>query len=211
MTCPNCNAHLRDDASICLSCGEMVRRRIASSDRLQAAPAGVPAWIAFDAPPATEGTLFPASRVQRIVAALVDSTVLALVAAGLTLVLGEPAEVSGDIAASARPEFTLNWVPFVLLVVVSAMYHIVFPATKWRATPGKKLLGLQIVNLEHEQVTMWQSAARWFCFQVCWLIVFPLAALVALYGCIAVPVAFLILMGNGRSPWDWMAGTKVVD
>ena len=24
-------------------------------------------------------------------------------------------------------------------------------------------------------------------------------------------IAFLILMGNGRSPWDAMAGTKVVD
>ena len=35
--------------------------------------------------------------------------------------------------------------------------------------------------------------------------------MVALIGCVAVPVAFLILMGNGRSPWDAMAGTKVVD
>jgi hypothetical protein len=34
--------------------------------------------------------------------------------------------------------------------------------------------------------------------------------MVALFGIVAVPIAILVLCGDGRSPWDRMAGTMVV-
>ena len=42
MDCSGCGSAMRDDARVCLSCGEVVRRKIAPADRLQAVPAGVP-------------------------------------------------------------------------------------------------------------------------------------------------------------------------
>ena len=108
----------------------------------------------------------------------------------------------------------LRWIILAVagaFVALGAIYHIAFPASAWQATPGKKFIGLRVTTLEHERLTLVQAMGRWAALQVCFCIVFPLAAMVAVLGCIAVPLAFLILMGDGRSPWDAMVGTQVVD
>lgn len=202
---------MRDDQRICLSCGELVKQRVAASERLQVAPAGVPSWIAFEGAQGRGSAVFPAGRIQRILAALIDAVIVGVIAYALSLVIGEAVTAEGSLAANEQPEITVHWARLIPVAAMGALYYIVFPATRWQGTPGKRLLGLRIVTVEHLPISIFQSFARYFCMQVCWLIVFPLAAMVALFGLIAVPVAFLILMGGGRSPWDWMAGTMVVD
>lgn len=206
MTCESCGSNLRGDARICLACGEPVRTRVAPADRLQAAPAGVPHWIAFDAPATTTPLAYPASRVQRIFAGAVDAMILAIPVALLLLATGGSAARVDDGGG-----VTFDWLWSGILLGLSAGYFIGFPASAWQATPGKRLLGLRIVTLEHEQLTLLQSVARWFAQQVVFAVVVPLAMMVALFGVIAVPIAILILCGDGRSPWDRMAGTMVVD
>lgn len=206
MECSACGSSMRNEARVCLACGEIVRKKVAASDRLTAVPAGVPHWIAFDAPPAGQALFYPASRIQRTFAVLVDVVILGLVGYLFGAATGgEPARLN----ANGTVSYDL-WL-LIPLLAFNALYAIVFPATAWQGTPGKKLIGLRIVTPEHEQISIFQSTARWGCQLVCFGVVFPLAAMVALVGCIAVPIAFLILMGNGRSPWDAMAGTQVVD
>lgn len=205
MTCPACGSNLRDDARICLSCGEMLRPKVAPAERLQAAPAGVPSWIAFDAPAGAEPLSYPASRLQRIFAAAADSFVLGLATFLLSLAFGRT-----TVAVNEGGGWTVDWPFLVAVLAVNAAYAIVFPATRWQGTPGKKLLGLRIVDLEHRPTSLPQSIGRWACQQTIFLVVIPLAMMVALLGCIAVPIAILILCGDGRSPWDRMAGTMVV-
>ena len=206
MECGECGSSIRDEARVCLSCGEIVRRRVMAADRLQAVPAGVPHWIAFDDPRGAEVGFYGASRVQRILAGLIDALILGAIAFALSLVVGRE-------AATLNSDGTVNfdWVRIVPFVAIGAIYHIAFPASAWQATPGKKFIGLRVTTLEHERLTLVQAIGRWAALQVCFCIVFPLAAMVAVLGCIAVPLAFLILMGDGRSPWDAMAGTQVVD
>lgn len=205
MNCPACGSSLREDARICLSCGEVVRAKVAPADRLQTAPAGVPSWIAFDAPVGQQPLSYPASRLQRIFAAAADSFVLGLATFLLATALGR-----SSVAVSETGEWTVDWPFLVAVLAVNAAYMIVFPATRWQGTPGKKLLGLRIVDLEHRPISLPQSIGRWACQQTIFLVVIPLAMMVALLGCIAVPIAILILCGDGRSPWDRMAGTMVV-
>lgn len=206
MDCSGCGSAMRDDARVCLSCGEVVRRKIAPADRLQAVPAGVPHWIALDPPREAETLYYGASRLQRLLAALVDGLILGAVGLLLSILMGGLGATLNDDGT-----VTFQWARLVVPLLVGAAYFMVFPVTSWQGTPGKKFIGLRIVTLEHEPITLLQSVGRWGAMQVCFGIVFPLAAMVALIGCVAVPVAFLILMGNGRSPWDAMAGTKVVD
>ena len=89
MTCPSCGSNLRDDARICLSCGEMVRAKVAPAERMQTAPAGVPSWIALDAQANGRPVSYPASRLQRIVAAGVDAVVIAIPLVLLGLASGQ--------------------------------------------------------------------------------------------------------------------------
>ena len=207
MECPACGSSMRDDQRICLACGELVKRRVAADDRLQAVPAGVPAWIAFDATVATpSGAYLGASRLQRIFAALIDGAILSAVSFAIVALIGGEVVSTND--EGLVSEF--DWMRIALLTAVGAAYSVVFPLTSWRGTPGKKVLGLEILSMDNEPLTFLQSFGRWLAFQVCFCVVLPLVAFIAVFGIIAVPIAFLFLMGDGRSPWDAMAGTRVV-
>jgi len=68
MNCPACGSNLRDEARACLACGELIRRNVTPTDRLEAAPVGVPTWFAFEGRNPEE-TLYGAGRLARILAA----------------------------------------------------------------------------------------------------------------------------------------------
>jgi uncharacterized RDD family membrane protein YckC len=210
MECGGCGSVLRNDARICLSCGEMVRKRVAPGDRLEAVPAGVPHWIAFDPKEDAASSDLPASRTSRVLAFVVDSLILG----------GFGALASIQFATDDRHSYEANgvevWasgVPLWLMVSLWALglvYAVGFPASKVQGTPGKKLLGLRITNLEGERINFFQSFMRYLGQAVFFGIMVPLMLIVGVF-CLALPVAILFLMGDGRSPWDYIAGTKVVD
>jgi hypothetical protein len=54
--------------------------------------------------------------------------------------------------------------------VVQALYYCAFPASSLQGTPGKKLLGLRITDMDDQGLTIFQSALRYL-FQQFWLIV----------------------------------------
>lgn len=205
MTCPACGSTMRDDARVCLSCGEVVRAKVAPAERLQAVTAGVPQWIAFDGSKQADSVSYPASRIQRIVAAFIDACVLAIPLILIGLVTGQ----STATLDSSR-HLSVNWLWIGVTCGIQAGYFIGFAASSWQGTPGKRFMGLRIVTLEQEPISLPQSIGRWACQQVIFAIVIPLAMMVALFGIVAVPIAILVLCGDGRSPWDRMAGTMVV-
>ena len=215
MNCPACGSNLRDEARACLACGELIRRKVTPSDRLEAAPAGVPAWFAFEGREPAE-TLYGAGRLARILAAVVDGIILAIVVSLITFLAGPTFDADLD-----SREYTIHWPVFIAVTALEAAYYIAFPATRWQGTPGKKLLGLRILDVDDRPIGVLQSAMR-FVFQQLWFWVgLPLALVAVAYSpwaaifrflaFIAVAVALWMLCNNGRSPWDYMAGTKVVD
>jgi uncharacterized RDD family membrane protein YckC len=215
MHCPACGSNLRDEARACLACGELIRRKVTPTDRLEAAPIGVPTWFAFEGRKPDE-TLYGAGRLARIFAAVVDGIILSIVVSFITFLAGPTFEANLD-----SREFTIHWPVFIAVTALQAAYYIAFPATRWQGTPGKKLLGLRILDLDDRPIGVLQSAMR-FVFQQLWFWVgIPLAvvavsfspwgAIFPLLAVLAVAVAFWMLCNNGRSPWDYMAGTKVVD
>lgn len=216
MECPACGSSMRDDQRICLACGEMVKKRVAASDRLQAAPAGVPHWIAFEGRTPDQPSVYGAGRPGRLLALIIDLVILGAAAFAISLVAGAQ---TVTLVPEAVP--ALDWWVLGPLLAVQTAYYVVFPASKWQATPGKRLLGMRIVNMDNEPISIFQSVMR-FLFQQAWLFVgvpltligvshSPWAAILPFAAVIATAVAFWMLCANGRSPWDWMAGTRVVD
>ncbi|MBU9723477.1 MULTISPECIES: RDD family protein [Bacillaceae] len=55
-------------------------------------------------------------------------------------------------------------ITFVLLIVVLIVftYHIVMPSASLQATFGKYILGMKIVGLNGERITIWRSMGRLF-------------------------------------------------
>ncbi|MGE3073984.1 MAG: RDD family protein [Dehalococcoidia bacterium] len=214
MECTACGSKMRDEARVCLSCGEVVRKKVAPADRLEVAPAGVPHWIALDTSPRREVVL-GAGRPARALALIFDATVLGLLGWALVAAIG-----GTSMRVTTEGEYHIDWWVAGPLLAIQTAYFVIFPATKWQGTPGKRLVSLRIVDLDENPINIIQSLVR-YVFQQIWLVVgVPLTvlgvsfspwALFPFVAVIAVGVAFWMLCNNGRSPWDWMAGTKVVE
>lgn len=215
MQCPACGSSLRDGARVCLSCGEVLRHELPSSDRLQVAPAGVPAWIALEKPP-SGGVDYAAGRLQRLLAFIADSLLV-----GSAAWLAATPFGGRDIPLSREGVDRMSLWGVLPLVVLHAAYFILFAASGWQATPGKRLMGMRIRTVDDGPITIFTSVAR-FLYQQAWLVVgFPLtlfavsfspwAGLLPFLACGATALAIWMLCADGRSPWDWMAGTRVVE
>ncbi len=213
MECSACGSKLRDEARVCLSCGEVIRPTVAASDRLQVAPAGVPHWVALDTSPRRDVVL-GAGRLGRGLAFLVDATILGLFGWAVVAAFGSSMRVTSD------GQYHIDWWITLPLLVVQTGYFVVFPATRWQGTPGKRLVGLQIVDMDENPITIFQSISRYVLQQVCLWVGIPITifavsfspfAILPFMAVGAVAVALWMLCANGRSPWDWLAGTKVVE
>jgi uncharacterized RDD family membrane protein YckC len=206
---------MRDDQRICLQCGELVQRRVAAAERLEAVPAGVPSFFAFEGRPPAEVT-FGAGRPQRLLAFIIDALIVAGAGWVASLPFGGQAVTISDEGVVEGFEIWL----FLPTFIFQCAYYILFAASAWQATPGKRVLGMKITSVDEGRITIIRSVVRFASQQVSLVVAVPLAmfvsdwspwALVPFASLLAVPIALWILCDNGRSPWDWAAGTKVVD
>ena len=61
------------------------------------------------------------------------------------------------------------------IAAINAAYFIIFPATNWQATPGKKLFVLRVTDTNGEKIGLIQSAWRYLCQTFVLGIFIPLA------------------------------------
>ena len=121
-------------------------------------------------------------------------------AAGLAPALFGPEKVVmvavwHDLPGSAKLFVFLNF-----FVCSGGVYYPLFHSSPWRATPGKRLLGIQVTNGQGSRVTLPRASAR-------------TAAKLGLHlGGWLTPISILmILLGKRkRALHDWITGTVVV-
>jgi uncharacterized RDD family membrane protein YckC len=93
----------------------------------------------------TQPTLQYNATGRRIVAALVDTVVLAIVFFAMAAAFGDLGGKSEDGTSSFS--VSLNGAPFVLFLLVSLAYFLLFEGLA-AATPGKLLLGLRVAKVD---------------------------------------------------------------
>jgi uncharacterized RDD family membrane protein YckC len=155
LTCRRCGQLLTDAARVCASCGEPIDGYSSGSE---SGPAG-------SAAPAVRRSAVYAGFWLRAVAYLVDSLLLGVVV-GFAILM--PLMERGAIAkndpwalltgALTRQVFAIQ----LLVTMVSWLYFASFESSIWQATPGKRLLGLVVTNLEGHRISFARASGRYF-------------------------------------------------
>lgn len=154
MFCSRCGANVAEGAAFCGACGAPV--------------AGVGIAHAA-APPAAAPTTAYAGFWLRFVAFLIDAVVLAFVSTIVTLPFGaavgfhallrgggfrspeDLVPVLGLLLKLALIRLVLNW-----------LYYALLESSEWRATLGKKALGLEVTDLEGKRIDFGRASGRFF-------------------------------------------------
>ena len=151
-----------------------------------------------------------AGFLRRFAAFIVDSFVLGiamyaiifLVLIVLGVGLGGIATMFESSASGRVPEGPLLWVFvigfYVLPILMQAAYHIVFTGSAWQATPGKRVLGIKVVDNDGRRITLARSTGRWFAAALSYLTFY---------------IGFLMAAFTDRklALHDMVASTRVVD
>lgn len=87
---------------------------------------------------------------------------------------------------------------YVLPFVMQGAYHIIFTGSAWQATPGKRVLGIKVVDLDGERITTGRSVGRWFAAALSYITFY---------------IGFLMAAFTDRKMalHDMVASTRVVD
>lgn len=148
--CRKCGEALAEGASICGACGEPVRLL----------PEDESASQAF----ATARPVVYAGFWLRAVAYLIDLMLLALI--GMIAIM-LPLMAQGAIPAD-KPWFLLTErnrqvLAIQLLVeMLGWLYFAAFESSSWQATPGKRILGLKVTDLQGRRVTFARASGRFW-------------------------------------------------
>jgi uncharacterized RDD family membrane protein YckC len=165
--CSRCGKPLADGAAFCPSCGAAV---LAAGATPAGAAAGAPAdgssMTAEPAASAIAATPRYAGFWRRFWAFIIDGFVIGIVMMpfglglwGTIAALGAARRDSAETLAGIIAASMMVWM---LRVLASWLYGALFESSAWQATPGKKLFGLRVTDLEGRRISFLRATGRAF-------------------------------------------------
>ncbi len=156
--CGSCGSHALPDGEFCLFCGDV----LTDSGRLDPRIAALVANAGFNhAVPITEATEY-AGFLRRVWAGLFDVSLEIFVAFLLALLVDTAFSLLGR-AVGIEPEsaaYVTGFTFIVLLAVGGWLYAALSESSHYRATLGKRIMRLQVVNAAGGKLTFGQASAR---------------------------------------------------
>jgi len=158
--------------------------------------------------PSGADAVVDAGFLRRLAAHLIDTVLLAGAGYALLflLLLGSGIGLAGMVALfdpeALPPDDGLLALLLVglygLPILMQGAYHILFTASAWQATPGKRAMGIKVVDAEGRRLGLGRSAGRWFAAALSYLTLY---------------LGFLMAAFTRRklALHDMLAGTRVVD
>jgi len=110
-------------------------------------------------------------------------------------ILNANASTSGTTEPAALPPGT--WETIALTAVLGTFYHAAFESSKWQATVGKKVLGLEVTDMNEDRINFLRAVGRYLTKFII-ITVFPLA------------MALVGVNSRKRGIHDSIAGTMVL-
>jgi uncharacterized RDD family membrane protein YckC len=174
--CSKCGSQIAGAASFCPGCGQAVSV-LAPVTATPGTGALAPSWpvpvVSAPAMPAGYAGVGYAGFWLRFVAHLIDGVisglaflVLLIPLAVLTGVGGALSKISSgedigdDAAAFLGLGFLFGFIGIIL--VVSWLYSALSESSSWQATPGKKLLNLQVTDMNGQRLSFGRASGRFF-------------------------------------------------
>ena len=108
---------------------------------------------------------------KRFIAYLLDSIILAIplfIVSIIFAVLINGIAMSlffGDSSMGSNPALDIMFVivgliPSVLIFILCLLYFAVFESSSWQATPGKKIIGIKVVDIQGERIALGKALLR---------------------------------------------------
>lgn len=151
MICPKCGVDVTGGVPSCPSCGETIPDPSSNSGSAATARFAI-ARVVY------------AGFWRRIVAYFIDSLLLGTVVGFLILrPMMERAGISADnpwtlLTGNSRQILAIN----LLLTMVSWLYWALMESSAWRATVGKRILGIEVTDLEGRRINFARATGRYF-------------------------------------------------
>lgn len=170
--CPDCGVPLLRSYPECPNCGLSLE----AIDGVETAPQfPLPPEQARSTSNLSDGQYAPpAGNGRRLAAAFLDSLVLMI---GLLLLI-VPMVFLFETSASQQADDTMEALLGLVLIgayfVVNLLYPVVFEASKWQATVGKRLVGLRVTDSVGHRISLGQAIGRNFLKGLVNLIFWPL-------------------------------------
>ena len=188
MYCAKCGTEVRDGAAFCSSCGtptSVMPPTFPVSPAVAAAPYASPVQAGWTPQPSVAYAGFW----LRLVAHLIDHIVLAvpmgILFVFLILGTGISAALQG-LHPGESPEEVIAAIGFGViffgagvLVVALWLYYALFESSAWQATPGKRVLGLFVTDLNGNRISFAQASGRFFAKMISGLIPFAIGYIMA--------------------------------
>ena len=102
---------------------------------------------------------------SRFMQALLSGTTLEVLASQW---LGDPV-LRAAIGALQHAVFGLLWPPLLAFVLLGSLYHVGFETSARQSTPGQRLLGLRVVDLDGRRIGAWRALLRQGAGALSWL------------------------------------------
>lgn len=96
----------------------------------------------------------------RFLATIIDTAVVMVVTALIGVVLKVPKGVISEMVFGDELYLSTHPLYSLLLIIVGILYFVGLPATPWRGTVGKKVLGLEIVDTNGDTISIFRSIIR---------------------------------------------------
>ena len=155
MDCPKCGTFVEEGAGFCGSCGQPIPHRVTdqthgplqthlASPRLPIVYAGF--WL-------------------RLVAYIIDSFLLGFVLGNLLLrpLMGRPGGIPANnpwvLFTDTSPQVSAL---LLLFLMGNWVYYSLMESSPWRATVGKRILGLEVTDLSGNRISFARASGRFF-------------------------------------------------
>lgn len=155
LNCPKCGAFVEEGAGFCGSCGQSMPDRV--SDQTSS-----PFQARFAAP---RLPIVYAGFWLRLVAYIIDSFLLGFVLGNLLLrpLVGRPGGIPANnpwvLFTSTSPQISAL---LLLFLMGNWVYYSLMESSPWRATVGKKILGLEVTDLSGNRISFARASGRFF-------------------------------------------------
>jgi len=113
-----------------------------------------------------------------------------------TQLLGDPGFHAAT-QALQHALFALLWPPLLAFAALGGLYHLVFESSPRQATPGQRVLGLRVVDMDGVRIEPWRALLRHLAGALSWLT-------------LNLGHALALVQPDGRALHDLVSGTRVV-
>ena len=138
MVCSACGTNNADGSAVCSQCGAPLACGSATALRAAGAPQYAGFWL-------------------RVLASLIDSTLIGIVARAFEMLISE----FGVLPPNSETDDLTSFWPLAVVLFGRLLYYVIMESSKYQGTVGKIVMSIEVTNLNGERVSFQRALRRY--------------------------------------------------